>query len=241
MAFPKEVQIEALVACGRCCCLCHKFCGTKMELHHIIQKADGGEDSFENCIPLCFECHADMGKIDAHHPKGKSYFPEELRRHRENWYQRKQTSVNYAISDNEKALFQEICNVFLPLRFTLTEADLSWGVNEDRFDLLRDFLYQDGDPFKEFLDGDMESVRASLVNSADEFLDYFGSNMFTWKNKFVPHIYLMSIDEISYNAELEKRFQVEAKTLNNLAADLWKEFQNFVRAYRLRTEYCGTP
>ena len=33
-----------------------------MELHHIKQVAYGGEDTFENCIPLCFDCHADMGK-----------------------------------------------------------------------------------------------------------------------------------------------------------------------------------
>ena len=241
MAFPKEVQIEALVACGRCCCLCHKFCGTKMELHHIIQKADGGEDTFENCIPLCFECHADMGKIDAHHPKGKSYTPEELKRHRENWYQRKQTSVSYAISDNEKALFQEICDVFLPLRFTLTEADLSCGVNEDKFDLLIDFLHEDGAPFKEFLDGDMESARASLVNYSIKFINYFSLHMFTWNNRLVPHVYLMSINEISYNSELEEHFQEEAMILNSLATDLWKEFQSFVRAYRFHTEYCGTP
>ena len=44
-----------------------------MELHHIRQKADGGEDTFENCIPLCFDCHADMRKGDPKHPKGKRY------------------------------------------------------------------------------------------------------------------------------------------------------------------------
>lgn len=87
MGFSDKVQAEALAACERRCCICHKFCGTKIELHHIKQKADGGEDTFDNCIPLCFDCHADMGKADPRHPKGKHYSERELRLHRDNWYE----------------------------------------------------------------------------------------------------------------------------------------------------------
>lgn len=86
MGFPQSVADKALAACGRCCCICHKFCGIKMELHHIHQHADGGEDTFDNCIPLCFDCHADMGKGDPRHPKGKHYSEQELRFHRDKWY-----------------------------------------------------------------------------------------------------------------------------------------------------------
>jgi hypothetical protein len=57
MAFPPEVAEQALLACARYCCLCHKFCGNKIETHHIVQ---GGGDTFENCIPLCFDCHAEV-------------------------------------------------------------------------------------------------------------------------------------------------------------------------------------
>ena len=86
MAFPQSVADKAFAACGRRCCICHKFCGQKMELHHIHQRADGGEDTYENCIPLCFDCHADMGKGDPRHPKGKRYSAQELCMHRDNWY-----------------------------------------------------------------------------------------------------------------------------------------------------------
>ena len=68
MAFSKRIIEKALGACGRCCCICHSFCGKNIELHHIIQKSDGGPDSFDNAIPLCLNCHADMGKTDPHHP-----------------------------------------------------------------------------------------------------------------------------------------------------------------------------
>ena len=54
MGFPKSVEDQALAACARRCCICQKFCGKKMELHHIKQRAYDGEDSFENCIPLSF-------------------------------------------------------------------------------------------------------------------------------------------------------------------------------------------
>ena len=60
MGFSQAVKAEALAACGRHCCICHKFCGTKIECHHIVHEAEGGPDTSENCMPVCFDCHADM-------------------------------------------------------------------------------------------------------------------------------------------------------------------------------------
>ena len=108
MSFPEPVEIAALTACERCCCICHNFCGTKIELHHIKQKADGGEDTFENCIPLCFDCHADMGKADPRHPKGKHYSAKELIRHRDNWYQK----VKNSREGLQEASSEDIENLF---------------------------------------------------------------------------------------------------------------------------------
>ena len=88
MAFSVKVQEDALVACCRFCCICHRFAGTHIEIHHIIQKADGGSDEFDNAIPLCLDCHAEMGRSDSHHPGRKAYTPSELKRHRDNWYKR---------------------------------------------------------------------------------------------------------------------------------------------------------
>ena len=88
MGFPERVATEALVLCGRSYCICNKFCGTKIELHHIKQKAYGGDDTLDNCIPVCFDCHADMGRADPKHPKGKRYSEEELKRHRDGWYEK---------------------------------------------------------------------------------------------------------------------------------------------------------
>lgn len=86
MPFPKEVADLALLMCGRHCCICHEFKGTKIELHHISQRAKGGKDTFKNCIPVCFDCHSDIGSYNAEHPKGRKYSPSELKKHRDMWY-----------------------------------------------------------------------------------------------------------------------------------------------------------
>ncbi|WP_408024813.1 HNH endonuclease signature motif containing protein [Tenacibaculum sediminilitoris] len=76
------------MASGRHCSLCYNFCETKIELHHIKQKKDGGEGSFDNCLPLCFGCHADVMQYNPDHPKGKKYTVTELKRYRNKWYKK---------------------------------------------------------------------------------------------------------------------------------------------------------
>jgi hypothetical protein len=86
MSFPRSVRDDALSRCQRSCCICHIFCGSKIECHHIVQPQEGGEDSIDNCIPLCFDCHADVKAYNPKHPRGTSYSTSELRKHRDNWY-----------------------------------------------------------------------------------------------------------------------------------------------------------
>ena len=88
MPFSEDIKIKALVSCGRKCCICHKFCGNNMEIHHIKAKADGGDDSFGNAIPLCFDCHAEVRQYDPRHPKGIKFSEKELILHRDNWYKK---------------------------------------------------------------------------------------------------------------------------------------------------------
>ena len=75
-----------MVACGRRCCICHKFCGNNMDVHHIRARADGGTDTYDNAIPLCFDCHAEVRQYDPKHPKGIRFTEKELIQHRDNWY-----------------------------------------------------------------------------------------------------------------------------------------------------------
>ena len=86
MAFPLEVADEAMVACKRFCAICEKQCGTNIELHHIVPSAKGGEDVFSNCIPLCFECHAEVEHYNSCHPKGRKFTKSELTKRRDDFY-----------------------------------------------------------------------------------------------------------------------------------------------------------
>lgn len=95
MSFPKDVADRAMTACGRKCCICHEFCGPKIELHHIVHQSEGGLNNDDNCIPLCLSCHADMSSYDHHHPKGRKYSREELRKHRSDWYESVQASLGH--------------------------------------------------------------------------------------------------------------------------------------------------
>lgn len=83
MAWPRKVKVNLLVRCGRHCCICRKFCATKIEIHHIIPESEGGATAEDNGIPVCFDCHADIKHYNDKHPRGTKFSPEELRRHRE--------------------------------------------------------------------------------------------------------------------------------------------------------------
>jgi hypothetical protein len=86
MPFSPAVQEEALVRSRRCCCLCHRFAGLYVNVHHIEQEAQGGSNGLDNAIVLCFDCHAEAGHYNLAHPLGKKYQPSELRRHRDDWW-----------------------------------------------------------------------------------------------------------------------------------------------------------
>ena len=87
MGFNRTEASKLLVLCHRRCCVCHRYCGIKIELHHIQPTEDGGDDSIENAIPLCFECHAEVQLYNDSHPRGRKFRPDELRDHKEQWLQ----------------------------------------------------------------------------------------------------------------------------------------------------------
>ncbi len=85
MAFSRKDAANLLVQCHRRCCVCHRFCGSKIELDHITTAAEGGDDSIDNAIPVCFECHAEIHSYNDKHPRGRKFQPDELRGHKEQW------------------------------------------------------------------------------------------------------------------------------------------------------------
>lgn len=85
MGFNKKEVNKLLASCHRRCCICHKFCGVKMETDHIEQKFISQNDSIENAIPVCFECHAEIHLYNDKHPRGRKFSSEELHEHKRQW------------------------------------------------------------------------------------------------------------------------------------------------------------
>lgn len=86
MVFSRKIKEDILVASARHCCVCHRYKGVKVEVHHIVPKEQGGEDILENAIALCFDCHSDAGHYFAKHPKGTKFTVAELRKHKSSWF-----------------------------------------------------------------------------------------------------------------------------------------------------------
>jgi hypothetical protein len=85
MPFSKKIQKNALIKSHRRCSVCHEFAGRAVNVHHIIQEADGGPNTIDNAIVLCLRCHSEAGHYNPRHPIGIKYSPEELRQHRDKW------------------------------------------------------------------------------------------------------------------------------------------------------------
>ena len=83
--FREEDKIRILLWCDRHCCLCDKPCGTDIEIAHI--DPEGGKN-IDNAIPLCYDCHAEIGRYNEEHPRGNKYKPQELKARREQIYER---------------------------------------------------------------------------------------------------------------------------------------------------------
>lgn len=85
MPFNQKDAEDLLARCRRHCCVCYRFCGSKIELHHIMPKSAGGPDDIDNAIPLCFDCHAEIESYNPTHPRGRKFSGSELRQHRDQW------------------------------------------------------------------------------------------------------------------------------------------------------------
>jgi hypothetical protein len=86
MPFSPSVKSKALIAAAGHCCVCHRFEAGHVEVHHILPQAEGGPDTLENAIALCFDCHTWAGHYNGKHPKGSRYAPDMLRAAKTSWY-----------------------------------------------------------------------------------------------------------------------------------------------------------
>lgn len=51
----KELRKQLIARDGNCCFLCGST--SRLDIHHIVFKRDGGKYTLNNCVLLCWDCH----------------------------------------------------------------------------------------------------------------------------------------------------------------------------------------
>jgi len=236
MPFSQKDVETALVQCGRHCCLCHKFCGTNIELHHIVPESKGGPNVLDNAIPLCFDCHAEVEHYNPQHPRGRKFTESELKAHRDAWYTKVATSGSITASPEhtsmDRALFSKIRQM-LPsdgdgISF-LRNTDLGGSFELDYLKGLQKFVWLCTSPDFEFMDSELESRRANLFEAAQKFLAAVAEYTF-------PCPGLRRRNEIppEWRDTQLTRFENAREKLNGLASEVYAKYEDLIRTGRRR-------
>jgi len=77
---PPEAVDRMMVKCGRRCCICRRFRPTKLQVHHIVERGQGGTDDEDNLIVACLSCHTD---VHTKVPFARRFSVDELKGHRD--------------------------------------------------------------------------------------------------------------------------------------------------------------
>jgi HNH endonuclease len=236
MSFPPNVKIKAMVACGRHCSICHKFCGLKMQTHHIKSEADGGPDIYENAIPLCLDCHADMKTYDSNHPIGTKYTEKELIAHRDAWYGKVANSHGVPSGDTVVETDKQIYNKFiktLPWDGAISFVDqnnfagLSFEVR--LLDPLYAFINLCDNPAFQFIDSDLEGLKCQLLSHTKKYTSLIGQNSFPCRNSNSSETRRNKIPEKwewGDNSELYSKAVNGIHSTAQLICDTYKELIN---------------
>jgi hypothetical protein len=205
-----------------------------MECHHIIPQAKGGEDSFENCIPLCFDCHAEVGHYSDDHPKGTKFTPDELRGHRDAWNAAQAAGHSPAAPGDylelDKKLYRKLYDLLGGSGDMLHFRDHDYGNRYSRRHekKLYEFLYQADLPETEFFDAQMASAFADLYSAIAAYKKQGGNRVWFEPNDEagIPQEWLHG------GNPQEKRFWEAVEVMNKAATVVWEAFCQFVKTAR---------
>lgn len=187
MSFSEKIKQDIFVKSARHCCVCHKAKGLNIEIHHIKPKSQGGKDTFENAIALCFDCHADAGHYFAGHPKGSKLNPGELQIQKEEWFK----IVSQHKIKEPKSVFVELSVMNKGFQGKFTPAfvkEITMYSNRDMFRKMNELLGKDMD---EFVNEFKETLKTNTyfdsylkkINTYDDLIDYLNGDFFKENDK----------------------------------------------------------
>ena len=234
-----------MIACARRCCLCHQFAGVKMECHHIRPQAKGLDNSFENCIPLCLICHAEVGHYSVEHPRGTKFTESELRGHRDRWYgavrDGKMSGAPADYLELDRKLFSRCVSILGGSGAMTHFRDHDYGAPflPDRVEGIDCLLRMRKRPEFEFFDLQMEGALSDLCSSA------FNHNVSSTNRLFLTSSGLFHIpSEWRHKDERSSRRWDEAQeVMNEAASNVWEAYCRFIKTaravLRVDPEECG--
>ncbi|MGG6242896.1 HNH endonuclease signature motif containing protein [Nodosilinea sp. AN01ver1] len=135
-----QVVAEVLADCARRCCICRRFRPLHLQVHHIVEKKDGGTDDKENLIAICVSCHSD---VHSETKLTRRFSRKELQLHRENvcrLVKEGKLLADTAPSDVDK-LSASVMERFQPQEFSGFTADI--GLSWKAMDLLMNSVLND--------------------------------------------------------------------------------------------------
>lgn len=234
MGFSTRVKEDALVSCGRHCCLCHKFCNLKIEVHHIIHTSEGGKNTFDNAIPLCLDCHADMRSYDHKHPKGTKYTPCELKRHRDLWYEKVKGSPAPQYDQKSIELDTEVFHWImnnLPWELINWASKTVFAGFPFRSFYIDDFINFQNEcqkPHYEFLDADLEGLRSQLLITIIKFTREISLN--TWQTNNPEWLSVPP----EWKLEQPERFKEVVENIHSYGKNIYICYSDIIRESRRR-------
>lgn len=238
MSFPQDVKERVLVSSGRCCAICHNFKGNNIEIHHIKKHSDGGADSFENAIPLCFDCHAEVGQYDPKHPKGTKFSENELILHRDAWYKKVENSGGIVSSEETKNIDKityERLKEHLPYQLMTFIREVNFynsGYELGVFYPLEVFNYECENPFNEYLDIDLECQKNKLRYTIKKFFEDCVPCIFCDDGKMCR----IPLDWEERNPDIYEKY---AKQLNQDTLVIWQEYYKYIALCRRKLSISG--
>lgn len=171
----ENIKAQVLFQCKRYCCKCENYYGLNLEVHHIKPKAKGGGDTFDNAIPLCFNCHAEIGSYNPSHPKGNKYSVKELKLIRDNWYTKAEplSHSDNTLSNSDKQLLTQFENNTLNILEYIIDTDISNEyVDITLGDSIQGIIRFWRRKSNKFTNQSLESLKVDILNELAEYLSY---------------------------------------------------------------------
>lgn len=193
----EDIVAEVLAKSARHCCVCRQFLPLSIQVHHIIERSDGGTDDFDNLIPVCIQCH---GYIHTIPQMTRKFTTKEQKKCRDDVYEMVSVGklpASRAMTRNELEVVSSI------LAETLSNSNNNEELSEEAMKLLSATLCEESS-----IKINRFSEKASMI--------IIGNQHFIPKEKFVGQ-YPKSIIELLSQGFIESKgdtLEITAKGRN---------------------------